>query len=127
MTNLQAALGLAQLERLEAFVHKDRTMGKRYAELLSGLTELQLPLHYTDYEVNIYWVYSIVLGEKSRYNAIKMMKLLAEEIIGTRPFSGTMHLQPVFQKMGFLKVKPLQFMNVLLIAICIYPVAYLLQ
>ena len=38
MTNLQAALGVAQLERLDEFVARKRSMGKRYTELLTELT-----------------------------------------------------------------------------------------
>ena len=63
MTNLQAALGLAQLERLDEFVAKKRWMGARYNELLADLPGVQLPLARTDYADNIYWVYGLVLEE----------------------------------------------------------------
>ena len=43
MTNLQAALGVAQLERIDEFAARKRAMGKRYTELLSGIPGLQLP------------------------------------------------------------------------------------
>ena len=57
MSNLQAAVGVAQLERLNEFVIKKREMGKKYLELLSGIDEIELPLSKTDYADNIYWVF----------------------------------------------------------------------
>lgn len=103
MTNLQAALGLAQLERLDEFVDKKRAMGKRYRELLKDITGLHLPLDQTGYADNIYWVYGVVLNESNQMDAAEVMKKLAEQRIGTRPFFWPMHEQPVFQKMGFFK------------------------
>jgi len=99
MTNIQAALGLAQIERIDEFVAKKRAMGKIYTELLSGLQDLiQLPLPSTDYADNIYWVYGIVLKEKSALNAETMMRKMSQLGIGTRPFFYPMHMQPVFKK-----------------------------
>ena len=43
MSNLQAALGVAQLERLDEFVAIKRRMGARYTELLNGIPGIQLP------------------------------------------------------------------------------------
>jgi len=103
MTNLQAALGLAQLERLDEFVAIKRAMGKKYRELLKDITSLHLPLEQTEYADNIYWVYGIVLNDDYRLNAAEMMKKLAEHQVGARPFFWPMHQQPVFQKMGLFK------------------------
>ena len=100
MTNLQAALGVAQLERLDEFVDRKRHMGQRYSELLADLPDLQLPLARTAYAENIYWVYGVVLKEGVEWDAAGMMQRLAQQGIGTRPFFWCMHEQPVFQKMG---------------------------
>jgi perosamine synthetase len=100
MSNLQAALGVAQLERLDEFVSLKRAMGKRYTELLSDIPGLQLPLAQTDYAANIYWVYGIVLRDEVPCEADVVMNLLAQQNIGNRPFFWCMHEQPVFQKMG---------------------------
>jgi perosamine synthetase len=100
MTNLQAALGVAQLERLDEFVTQKRHMGKRYTELLSDIPGLQLPLPSTDYADNIYWVYGVILKEEVPFDAEEAMRRLAEYKIGTRPFFWCMHEQPVFQTMG---------------------------
>ena len=101
MTNLQAALGVAQLERLDEFVDRKRRMGERYTELLSDIPGLQLPVPKTDYATNIYWVYGIVLEEEVPFDAKEAMRRLGQSKIGTRPFFWPMHEQPILQKMGF--------------------------
>ena len=103
MTNLQAALGLAQLERLDEFVGRKRRMGARYAELLSGLPGVQLPLPQTDYAENIYWVFGLVLDGKIGMDAEEAMKRLARHGIGTRPFFCPMHQQPILKSMGLFQ------------------------
>jgi len=100
MTNMQAALGLAQIERLDEFVEKKRHMGQRYTALLSGLDNIQLPLNRTDYAENIYWVYGLVLNDQLSDNAETIMKKLKQFGIGTRPFFWPMHEQPVLKKYG---------------------------
>jgi perosamine synthetase len=100
MTNLQAALGVAQLERLDEFLEKKRWIGRMYNELLADLPSVQLPLASTDYAENIYWVYGLVLDESSGLNAETAMKHLGEQRVGTRPFFHPMHLQPVLKRMG---------------------------
>jgi perosamine synthetase len=103
MTNLQAALGLAQLERLDEFVDRKRRMGQHYTALLQDLSGLQLPLAATPYADNIYWVFGLVLQAEIPWDAVSAMKQLGAEHIGTRPFFWCMHEQPVFQKMGLFQ------------------------
>lgn len=100
MSNLQAAVGVAQLERLPEFVARKRRMGRRYDELLAGLSGIQTPLASTDYAENIYWVYGLVLDPDHPLDAAEAMRRLAERGIGTRPFFCPMHEQPVFRRMG---------------------------
>ena len=101
MTNMQAALGVAQLERLSEFVVLKRKMGALYTSLLKSISCIQLPLEKTDFAENIYWVYGVVLNDEVPFDADEVMKQLAIEKIGTRPFFWPMHEQPVFKKMGF--------------------------
>lgn len=100
MTNLQAALGVAQLERLDEFVARKRAMGRNYTRLLGGLDGLQLPLPNDDHAENIYWVYPLVLSDEVPCDAPVMMQMLAERGIGTRPFFWSIGEQPVFRKAG---------------------------
>lgn len=103
MTNLQAALGLAQLERLDEFVVKKRSMGELYMSHLSEIAGVQLPLKYTDYAENIYWVFGMVIDEDLGIKAEDAMRLLAEKGVGTRPFFCPMHKQPVLSRMGLFE------------------------
>jgi perosamine synthetase len=100
MTNLQAALGLAQLERLDEFVAKKRSMGKFYTELLGDIKELQLPLRSMPYADNIYWVFGMVLNDDISFDAEETMRRLAKTGVGTRPFFWPMHEQPVLIRAG---------------------------
>jgi len=103
MTNMQAAVGLAQLERLDAFVVRKRRMGALYTELLKDLPGVKLPLPLTDYAENIYWVYGLMIDESMGLDAEEAMRRLVEKGIGCRPFFYPMHWQPVLQRMGLFE------------------------
>src|SRR6185369_14910096 len=76
MTNLQAALGLAQLERLDARVEKKRAIGRRYNQLLAGVGSIERQPAKTDYAENIYWVYGMVLKAGVKADAAGIMQAL---------------------------------------------------
>jgi len=97
---LQAALGLAQMERLDEFVARKRRMGRRYTEMLQDLPGVELPIPKTYYAENIYWVYGLVLKDSVPFDAKEAMQRLTQQGIGTRPFFWPMHEQPVFKKIG---------------------------
>lgn len=103
ITNLQAAIGLAQLERLDEFAKNKRKMGKYYTEKLKDVECIQLPLERTLYADNIYWVYGIVLNDEIGINSEEIMARLKENKVGTRSFFYPMHKQPVFHKMGLFE------------------------
>ena len=98
MTNMQAALGLAQLERIEEHIEKKRRIGKLYQEGLSSIKGFQFPKMKTGYSDNIFWVYALVADSQELCEST--VEKLAAEKIGTRPFFWCMHEQPVFQNMG---------------------------
>lgn len=98
MTNLQAALGLAQLERIDIHIGKKREIGQAYQKQLQGLKGFQLPLSKTSFADNIYWVFGLVADSEDLCN--ETVKQLNAKEIGTRPFFWCMHQQPVFLKMG---------------------------
>ena len=74
MTNLQAALGVAQLEQLDDFLEKKRWIGRRYNELLTDLQGVQLPLPSTSYSENLYWVYGLVIDDSVDFGAEEAIK-----------------------------------------------------
>ncbi len=103
MSNIQAALGVAQLERLDESIAKKKYVGRRYNELLSDISGIQLPLPKMDCAENIYWIYGIVLDNDIPFDAEEAMRRLAKHKIGTRPFFWPMHEQPVFHRLGLFQ------------------------
>lgn len=100
MTNIQAAIGLAQVERLDAAVTRKRRMGRRYTELLKDVPGIQLPVPGAAWAENVYWVYGVVLGPEVPFDAKEAMRRLEAQGVGTRPFFFPMHEQPVLRDMG---------------------------
>jgi perosamine synthetase len=100
MTNLQAAVGVAQLERLDDFIARKRAMGARYREGLSSLERIQLPPTQAWGSPNHYWVFGLVLSDEVQFDAYEAMQRLAAAGVGCRPFFWPMHEQPVFRRMG---------------------------
>ncbi len=103
MTNMQAAIGVAQLEQIDYFIDKKRAIGKKYTQLLKNIKGIQLMPETMKYAKNIYWVFGIVLKCDLGINAEQLSKMLYEKGIGTRPFFFPMHMQPVFKKMELFK------------------------
>ena len=100
MTNMQAAVGLAQLEKLDRTLERKRAIGRRYTAALEKVPYLQLPLDRTEYAESIYWVYGVVLEDTVAFDAAEAMERLSQAKIGSRPFFWPMHEQPVFHRMG---------------------------
>ena len=103
MSNVQAALGVAQLERLDETVQRKRRMGKRYSELLRDVAGALLPCDHMPYADNIYWVYGVVLDDAINFDAVMAMEKLRARGIGTRPFFWPIHEQPALQSMGLFR------------------------
>ncbi|WP_222718356.1 DegT/DnrJ/EryC1/StrS family aminotransferase [Aliarcobacter vitoriensis] len=100
MTNLQAALGVAQLEKIDEIIEKKRYIGNLYNKLLKDIDSINLPISQTQYCENIYWVYAITLKDSVKKSVKEIMQELSKKGIGTRPFFYPMHKQPVFNNMG---------------------------
>ena len=103
MSNLQAAVGVAQMERLPQTLEKKRQIGVWYNELLADVADLERLPARTDYAENIYWVYGVVLKNSVPLDAEEAMERMRTKGIGTRPFFWPMHEQPVFRKMGLFR------------------------
>jgi perosamine synthetase len=102
LTNVQAAIGVAQLERVEQSLAHKRWVGQAYTERLKDLLELQLPVE-REWATNVYWMYGVVLRESAGMDAAEFAKRLAERGVMTRPFFLGMHEQPVFRQMGLFQ------------------------
>ena len=99
LTNLQAAIGLAQLERIDEIIARKRWMGQEYTMRLQNVRGLQLPTEHA-WARNVYWMYGVVLDEATGTDATQFAARLLERGVETRPFFLGMHEQPVFHKRG---------------------------
>lgn len=99
LTNIQAAIGLAQLERIDGLIEKKRWIGKTYNAKLNNISSLMLPVEEL-WAKNVYWMYGVVLKENAGINADEFAKRLYTLGVETRPFFLGMHRQPVFKEMG---------------------------
>ena len=102
-TNIQAAIGLAQLEKLNKFIVKKRNIGKIYNKKIPKNKIFETPLDKKNYAKNIYWVYGLLVKKKSPISMNSLMKKLKESGIETRNFFWPLHKQPVLKKMGLFK------------------------
>ena len=99
LTNLQAALGVAQLERFEDIVARKRWIGQEYNRRLCGIKNLQLPVE-EPWARHVYWMYGVVLSEQAGMDAPAFAQKLKQRGIETRPFFLGLHEQPAFHQKG---------------------------
>jgi perosamine synthetase len=98
MTNMQAAIGCAQLERLNLFVERKREIGRKYRSAFKGIQSIQMLPQHTEYSESIDWVFAIVLTGAKSENRDSVCQFLGEKGIGTRSFFHPLHLQPFILK-----------------------------
>jgi len=99
LTNMQAALGVAQLERMDQIVARKREMAQRYTESLQGIRALRLPVQ-RDWARSVYWMYGVVVDEHTGMTGPDLAAMLHQRGVETRPFFLGMHEQPVMRKLG---------------------------
>jgi len=102
LTNIQAAIGLAQLERIDELVEKKRQIAHSYTERLKDIQGLILPIE-ESWTKNVYWMYGVILDESTGIDAAEFAERLREFGVETRPFFLGMYEQPVFHQMGLFK------------------------
>ncbi|MEW5801267.1 MAG: DegT/DnrJ/EryC1/StrS family aminotransferase [bacterium] len=99
MTSLQAAIGLAQLERIEEFITIKRHLGAYYRERLAAVPGVRFQAE-KPWARPVYWMYAIELDPELGIDAETVRVRLKENNIGTRPFFLGLHAQPVLRQMG---------------------------
>ena len=99
LTNLQAALGVAQLERAVEIVSKKRDIASEYNELLSHVEDLVLPRDAVSSQ-NSYWLYTVQLKPGNEWKRDSILRLLSIKGIEARPFFTPMHKMPPYADFG---------------------------
>ena len=103
MTNIQAAIGVAQMEKIDNFIEIRDVTAKKYRTNLSGIQGITLPPE-EEWAKNIFWLFSILVDEKTLgLSPEDFMKRLEGEGIETRPFFSPLHKQPPYPKPSFLR------------------------
>lgn len=95
MTNLQAAVGLAQTEQMERLVVRRRENAALYEELLRDVPGLTLPIE-EPWAQNVFWMYGVLVEDEFSLSRDELRRWLAERGIETRTFFIPMHLQPIY-------------------------------
>ncbi len=103
MTNLAAALGLAQLESVETYIAKKKWMAKTYAKYLAGIPYLTLPPQ-MPWAESVYWMYALTLTPDAPITKDTLRKKLWEQGVDTRDFFYPLHTQPITRTRGAFPV-----------------------
>jgi len=96
MTNLQAAIGVAQLEKLDGFIKTKRKIAESYDKLLDDVKGILLPPE-EPWAKSVYWMYSILIEEDYGLTRDKLIKKYWEENVETRPFFYPIHTMPPYK------------------------------
>jgi|SRR5271157_1643662 len=95
MSSMQAALGLAQLERIEELVQRKRQIFRWYADNLADIDDIKLNYEAPDTK-NTYWMVTVIWDPKSPLRKERLMELLSEENIDSRPFFHPLSSLPAY-------------------------------
>lgn len=105
MTGYQAAMGVAQVRKIERIIEEKRRVAHTYDRLLQSVTVLQRPVE-KEWARNVYWMYSVVVRPDSRVRRADFMTALKREGIETRTLFCPMNLQPCLQSRPGFRALP---------------------
>lgn len=96
LPNILAAMGVAQLEKIDYFIQIKRSNAKYYDELLRGIKGIKIQEE-KDWAYNCYWLYSILVEDDFEVDRDTLIKELKKEGIQTRPFFYPVHLMDIYK------------------------------
>lgn len=102
LTNLQAALGVAQLEEVKKYLKIKRKMAQSYNSSLKNIKGLRLPME-KEWAKNVYWMYAVLVEKGFPLTRDQFVEALKKQGVETRNFFIPMHQQPAFKKLGLFK------------------------
>jgi perosamine synthetase len=99
MTGYQAAMGLAQLKKIDRIIAEKRRVAHTYNKYLKDIPGLKLPVE-LDWAFNVYWMYGVAIYPEFGLRRDQLIKNLTEKGIDTRTFFCPMNQQPCLQKIN---------------------------
>jgi perosamine synthetase len=102
LTNVQAAIGVAQIERMDGIVERKRRIGHAYHEQLADVPGIELPVE-EEWARSVFWMVGLVVSEETGLDAVSFAARLRELGVDTRPFFLGMHEQPAFHELGLFR------------------------
>lgn len=96
LTNIQAALGVAQMERIDWLLARKREIAQAYSQRLRAITGITLPIQ-ESWASSVFWLNSILVDEsKFGLSRDELMARLKDGGIETRPVFPCIHRQPIY-------------------------------
>lgn len=104
MAGYQAAMGLAQLGKIERIISEKRRLAHTYNHYLSDIEELKLPVE-AQWARNVYWMYAVVIRPEFDIDRDRLLRRLQKDGIDTRTFFCPMNRQPCLKSQpGFRQI-----------------------
>jgi len=95
LTNLQAAIGVAQMEKVEKVIARKREMAERYQSLLQGLSGITFPSE-ASWAKSVFWMCAVLVEKDYGMSRDELIKVLKENGIDTRPVFYPIHTMPPY-------------------------------
>jgi len=105
MTGYQAAMGLAQFQKIDHIISQKRRIAETYIRYMQDIPGLQLPVE-LDWAFNVYWMYAIVVNPEFGLTRDQLSDSLWKEGIQTRTFFCPMNQQPILQSLSEFRDVP---------------------
>ncbi|WP_435124014.1 DegT/DnrJ/EryC1/StrS family aminotransferase [Halobaculum sp. D14] len=99
MTNMQAAVGVAQMNRVDEFIDRKRWQRREYMDRLADVDGIT-PQTVQPWADHVNWVFGVTLDDDVPFDAFEWAERLEAAGVETRPFFWPLHEQPVFDEMG---------------------------
>lgn len=96
MTNIEAAIGLAQLENIDKHITARKRVAANYDKLFEGMEDYIVPQQITKNAESVHWMYSVLLTKKSKISRDELISRLHNDGIETRPLFYPMHVMPPY-------------------------------
>jgi perosamine synthetase len=105
MTGMQAAMGVAQLRRIEEIVAAKRRIAAAYNQALARLEWLQLPPE-KEWARNVYWMYAVAIRPNVKIERKPVLDSLRAQGVDTRTFFCPMNQQPALRRLAGFDASP---------------------